>query len=54
MICSLMKLFEHLNSIRADRFYLSTEMLTDACDRLVKQAARTEKEDKEKKAAVLI
>ena len=29
------------------------EMLTDACDRLLGQAARTEEEDEENKAAVV-
>ena len=49
----IMKLSELPESFRAERFYLFTEMLTDTCDRLLEQAARTEEEDKENKATVV-
>ena len=48
-----MKLSQLPESIRAERFCLFTEMLIDACDRLLGQAARTEEEDEENKAAVV-
>ena len=54
MIPSTMKLPELPESIRAKRFCPFTEMLTDACERLLGQAARTEKKDERNKAAVVL
>lgn len=39
-------------SIMAERFCPFTEMLTEACERLLGQAARTEQEDEGNRAAV--
>ena len=52
---SSMKLSELPESIRAERFCPFTEMLTDACEKLLGQAARTKQKDEgnKNKAAVV-
>ena len=53
MINSNLKPSELPKSIKAERFYPFTEMLTDACERIPEQAARTKQKDEGSKAAVV-